>query len=33
MYYDGEAWTKIAVGSSGDVLTVSAEGIPAWESP
>jgi hypothetical protein len=31
MYYSGTAWVALAAGASGEVLTISAEGIPGWE--
>lgn len=30
MYYTGSAWTRLAAGASGEVLTMSAGGIPEW---
>lgn len=32
MYYTGAAWAVLTAGSSGDTLTISAEGIPEWTS-
>ena len=29
-YFDGEKWQTIPQGKPGDVLTLNAEGIPAW---
>ncbi|MCK9576558.1 MAG: hypothetical protein M0R51_11600 [Clostridia bacterium] len=33
IYYDGAAWNVITIGSSGDVLTVNASGIPEFVTP
>lgn len=32
LYYTGTAWARLAAGASGEVLTMSAEGIPEWAS-
>jgi len=32
LYYDGADWVALTAGASGDVLTMSAEGIPEWAS-
>lgn len=32
LYYDGANWVALTAGASGEVLTMSAEGIPAWEA-
>jgi hypothetical protein len=30
LYFDGAAWQVLTAGSSGDVLTINAEGLPVW---
>ncbi len=33
LYYDGDNWVNLGIGTSGQVLTVSAGGIPEWATP
>ena len=33
LYYDGSNWVNLGIGTSGQVLTVSAGGIPEWATP
>ncbi len=33
LYYDGDDWVNLGIGTSGQVLTVSAGGIPEWATP
>ena len=33
LYYDGDNWVNLGIGTSGQVLTVSVGGIPEWATP
>jgi len=33
LYYDGDNWVNLGIGTEGQVLTVSAGGIPEWATP
>lgn len=30
LYYNGTEWVKLPIGTAGQVLTVSAAGLPSW---